>query len=143
MVELLLRYKADPNTQNFMFGRSPLHYAVDCGHVGSVKLMLKYGANADIPDRQGNKPVDLAKLIEMQSALNDRESDHSSELYFYEENQRHEFGETFGKARSTDSRDLENYAAPTPPLTQSFNFEPDSELSVLPKQNHKPKPIFS
>jgi ankyrin repeat protein len=51
MIELLLQHNADPNMANFLFGRTPLHYAIDSGHIDAVKLMLEYGADSLILDR--------------------------------------------------------------------------------------------
>jgi ankyrin repeat protein len=51
MIELLMQHNADANMTNFLFGRTPLHYAVDSGHTTSVKLMLEYGADPGLKDR--------------------------------------------------------------------------------------------
>lgn len=70
MVDILLKADASPNTQNFrvrprQFGRTPLHYASDCGYADCVKLMMLSGANLSIVDRvtptqQGKTAPDLA-----------------------------------------------------------------------------------
>ena len=51
MANLLLMYKGNPNLENFIFGRSPLHYAVNCGKEDCIKALLLYGANPLLEDR--------------------------------------------------------------------------------------------
>lgn len=60
MIDLLLKAKASPNAQNFrvrpmQFGRTPLHYASDCGYADCVKLMVRAGADLGITDRVTHK----------------------------------------------------------------------------------------
>eukprot|EP00357_Protocruzia_adherens_P030856 CAMPEP_0115004172 /NCGR_PEP_ID=MMETSP0216-20121206/19042_1 /TAXON_ID=223996 /ORGANISM="Protocruzia adherens, Strain Boccale" /LENGTH=1183 /DNA_ID=CAMNT_0002370105 /DNA_START=316 /DNA_END=3867 /DNA_ORIENTATION=+ len=69
MIYLLLKANADPNIQNLVFGRSALHYAVDCGHRDAVELMLTHSASIDLKDRQGKTPFDLARSEDIKSLL--------------------------------------------------------------------------
>ncbi|OMJ81487.1 hypothetical protein SteCoe_18055 [Stentor coeruleus] len=69
MVELILKSAGDPNLHNYMFGRTPLHYAVDCGHADCVKTMLQYGADSSLRDKQGKNAMDLCTSIEISNIL--------------------------------------------------------------------------
>lgn len=68
MVGYLLSRRADINHQDEM-GRTPLHWAAAAPHdkleggnrVRMVKFLLEQGANRDIVDNDGAKPIDLAK----------------------------------------------------------------------------------
>jgi|LakMenEpi03Aug12_release.lakeMendotaPanAssembly.Ray.scaffolds.fasta_scaffold565342_1 ankyrin repeat protein len=51
MISLLLEYGADPNTKNYMFGRTPVHYAVDYGHIECAEIIVKSGGDIYLPDR--------------------------------------------------------------------------------------------
>jgi ankyrin repeat protein len=50
MIQILVEGGADVNCLNSMFGRSPLHYAADCGHADAVRLMMEYGGDAKLRD---------------------------------------------------------------------------------------------
>jgi hypothetical protein len=81
MVEVLLKSEASPNTQNFrvspkQFGRTPLHYASDCGYADCVRQMVRSGADLAIVDRvkpkqQGKSAPDLATCEEVVLAFNE------------------------------------------------------------------------
>jgi len=61
MVEIFLKYDADPNIQNEL-GNTPLHSCVILGEYEMAKLLLKYGANPDIKNNDGNTPYELSKM---------------------------------------------------------------------------------
>lgn len=65
IVQLLLDYKADPNMQNSIFGKTPLHYAVNYSHFKVVKILLKSTVNLNIQDKHGKTAKDLAKNAEI------------------------------------------------------------------------------
>jgi ankyrin repeat protein len=44
-------------------GRTPLHYAIEEGRVSVAKVLLRYGANLAITDREGLTLRDLAKKV--------------------------------------------------------------------------------
>ena len=52
-----------------MFGRTPLHYAADCGHSEAIRLMMEFGADTAVVDRQGKTPVDLATSDELKELM--------------------------------------------------------------------------
>ena len=52
-----------------MFGRTPLHYAADCGHNEAIRLMMEFGADTTVVDRQGKTPVDLATSDELKDLM--------------------------------------------------------------------------
>jgi ankyrin repeat protein len=54
LMELLLKYKADPNLADES-GRAPLHYVID--HEPALKLLLAAGANPDLPVAQAKVSV--------------------------------------------------------------------------------------
>jgi ankyrin repeat protein len=39
--------------------RTPLHYAVEFGHISTVELLLNYGANPSFTNSLGERPIDL------------------------------------------------------------------------------------
>lgn len=69
MIEILLRYNANPNIPNTLFGRTPLHFACDCGYEESVLLMLQYKADHQHLDSQGKTPYNLSNS-QIQAAIN-------------------------------------------------------------------------
>ena len=69
MINLLLKNGANPNLENYRYGRTPLHYAVDYERVKSVALMMTYDANAYQKDKNGTTAIDIAKTPEMLTAL--------------------------------------------------------------------------
>jgi ankyrin repeat protein len=59
-LNVLLRLGADPNRGEFR-GNTPLHTALDKGYdVEIVKLLLKHGANPDVPGRDGRTVRQIA-----------------------------------------------------------------------------------
>ena len=55
---------ADPNGQDTVFGETPLHnVALLCGDEGVKigKLLLEYGADPLLTDKNGERPLDYAK----------------------------------------------------------------------------------
>jgi ankyrin repeat protein len=58
--KILLKYGADPNIQERLYGLTPLHMAAARGDEKMVKLLLKYGARTDIRDAKGRTPRDVA-----------------------------------------------------------------------------------
>ena len=69
MAKLLLQYKANPNIQDNVYGKSALHYAVDYCYTKIVALLIQYQANAELLDKHGKNPKDLARTSEIQSLL--------------------------------------------------------------------------
>ena len=60
MVEILLRHQASPNKQNYLFRRTPLHYAANEGHADCVRMLLQFNADPRIPDRDGKTALEIA-----------------------------------------------------------------------------------
>jgi hypothetical protein len=60
MLKLLLEYKANPNIANEYIGRTPLHYAVDNNNFEATKLLISCGADHELEDLEGVRPIDLA-----------------------------------------------------------------------------------
>jgi len=58
-VRVLLEAHADVNVQAEN-GDSPLHDAAENGHEDVVKLLLDYGANPKLRNRDGKTPMDVA-----------------------------------------------------------------------------------
>lgn len=142
MVELLLKNQADPNLQNFMFGRSPLHYASDCGHSDSVVLMMEFGGDIYLHDRQGKTPLSLAQTEELREIMDNYQpkldkSNTSQEIDEINMN----LG-TFGKLNLEKDGEYEFFDSPNPPKApdnEETNIEPESEVSVIHvKQELKP-----
>jgi hypothetical protein len=74
IVEYLLRYGADPNTN--VKGTRPLHEALEKGNLESVYHLLCHGADPLLYDYSGNMPIDLAEeneemLFYFSNILND------------------------------------------------------------------------
>lgn len=105
MAEMLLKYKADPNIPNFMFGRTPFHYAADCGHLETISHMIKYQGNAYQKDRQGKTPMDIAS------------QDTAEQIRFL-----------------LEAKISLNALEKAPKMIQD-NFEPESEISVIKKKH--------
>jgi hypothetical protein len=56
---ILLEYFADPNIKDKENERTALHYACKNGFKGMILALLIFGAQIDIPDKEGKKPTDL------------------------------------------------------------------------------------
>ena len=69
MALLLLEHKASPNYQNFTFGKTPLHYAVDYSYANIVTLLIQYHVNIELKDKHGKTAKDIARSSEIQSLL--------------------------------------------------------------------------
>jgi ankyrin repeat protein len=69
MIKILVDGGADVNTANRMFGRTPLHYAADCGHMDCVRLMIEYGGDVTLQDSQGKSALDLAVSDELRELM--------------------------------------------------------------------------
>lgn len=59
IVDALLQVGADPNSSNHV-GLPPLMISASLGHVGSVRSLLKYGADPCAVDREGKTAMDHA-----------------------------------------------------------------------------------
>lgn len=58
----MLASGADPNIQAIDTGSTSLHWACGWdGTLGIVRCLLKAGANTDLTNASGDKPVDIAK----------------------------------------------------------------------------------
>ncbi|XP_031352819.1 uncharacterized protein LOC116177831 isoform X2 [Photinus pyralis] len=57
MIQLLLQNGADPNVGDFDY---PIHVAVKRSMEGTVKLLLKYGADVKVQNREGKLPIHIA-----------------------------------------------------------------------------------
>jgi ankyrin repeat protein len=64
VLELLLRYGADPNmaTAHRFGGRTPLHVAVKAGNLQVASLLLAHNADANVPDAFGKLPLHDAAI---------------------------------------------------------------------------------
>ncbi|CAG9313745.1 unnamed protein product [Blepharisma stoltei] len=109
MVSILLNNKADPNIPNHMFGRTPLHYAADCGHMESISLMVKAGGDLDLKDLHGKSPFELANK-EVQDYMK-----------FLQEEMLRESSHPIVTEKPIN-------------LNRTENFEPESEISVIKKK---------
>lgn len=49
--------------------RTALHYAAEYGHIDSVKLLLKLGANSNILDSRSYTTLDVAKTNDIKNIL--------------------------------------------------------------------------
>ena len=88
-IKLLLQANADPNTKcplttEQKFGRltsvpnqfeTVLHRAVKACEIGSVSLLLEFGADPKIPDDNGRLPVDITNDPELLATLNASNTD--------------------------------------------------------------------
>ena len=63
VVKMLLDAGADPNCQDTKFGHAPLHLVGLCGDEGVKigKLLLEYGADPVLTNKDGETPLDVAK----------------------------------------------------------------------------------
>jgi ankyrin repeat protein len=65
IVQYLLDNKADPNVQNSLLGKTPLHYAVDYNYSDITRLLLKAGASHQIKDKFDKNAKDSARSVEI------------------------------------------------------------------------------
>lgn len=66
---MLLRSGANPNVPNTVFGRTPLHYAVDYEQIKLVKLITHYNSDPFIKDFSGKNCIELAKTTHMKDTI--------------------------------------------------------------------------
>lgn len=59
LLELLSAHKSDVNLSD-IYGRTPLHHAVQCNNVEAVKWLLAHGAKKELQDNYKATPLDLA-----------------------------------------------------------------------------------
>lgn len=71
IIALLLGSGADPNSADITLGRTPLHCAVKCEHFECVNLLIRYGANPTLEDKEGNSPLFACQNSEILKVLND------------------------------------------------------------------------
>ena len=69
MALILLKNNASVNIQNNIFGKSPLHYAVDYSYIPVINLLLQYHANPDQVDKHGKSAKDIARTLDIQLLL--------------------------------------------------------------------------
>lgn len=72
MCKLLLKHKSNPNVQNLVFGKTPLHIAVENGNIDIIQELISYNADVDIIDRNGKKSIDSARDVEIQKILREK-----------------------------------------------------------------------
>ena len=72
VVKILLDAGADPNCQDTLFDQAPLHNVV-CGDEGVKigKLLLEYGADPLLTDKDGETPLDIVKELSKDQDLID------------------------------------------------------------------------
>jgi len=58
VVKLLLEHGANPNIQDYKYGRTPLHDAAKNCHVDVARVLLDHGADPTIRDNEGRTPLD-------------------------------------------------------------------------------------
>ena len=68
LAAVLITAKANVNAVDKV-GRTPLHYAAEMGHDAIVKALLAAGADAQVRDRDGKTPADLARARQLTSTL--------------------------------------------------------------------------
>lgn len=69
MVKILLEAKSNPNIQNYTFGKTPIHYAVDYSYGNITSLLVQYGASLEVRDKHGKTAKDIARNSEIQNLL--------------------------------------------------------------------------
>jgi hypothetical protein len=54
-------------------GRTPLHYAAECGFLETVMMLMRYGADLNARDIIGRLPIDMGNRIteEIKQAIRD------------------------------------------------------------------------
>ena len=68
-VQLLLAAQAPSSTPNLQQGNTPLHLAAINGHAATCKVLLEYGADRSVLNKEGKKPIDIAKNPETRAIL--------------------------------------------------------------------------
>jgi ankyrin repeat protein len=61
VIELFLKHGVDINYQDTFSGNTVLHHAAIAGLAGTTGWLLKRGANSQIVNKQGKKPIRYAK----------------------------------------------------------------------------------
>ena len=61
IVDALLKAGIDANIQGKVYSRTALHYAVDRGNIGVVRLLVASGADVSIIDNLNKKALDIAQ----------------------------------------------------------------------------------
>lgn len=64
ILELLLLSKANQNVKEKRIQKSPLFFATERSHTSVVNILLKYGADANIQDKEGKTPLMGAAAID-------------------------------------------------------------------------------
>jgi uncharacterized protein len=67
--EVLLGAGADVNAQTNPQGYSPLHSAAFAGHMAAIQVLLLHGANRDLVNYRGERPVDTARRTRQADAV--------------------------------------------------------------------------
>lgn len=60
IVEICVAGGANINTRDNITGNTPLHHAVEAGHLEVVRELLELGANCHLKDKRGRSPLILA-----------------------------------------------------------------------------------
>lgn len=68
-VQLLLAAQAPVSPHNHQQGNTPLHLAAINGHALTCKVLIEYGADRSSLNKEGKKPIDVAKNPETRAIL--------------------------------------------------------------------------
>ena len=68
-MQLLLAAQAPTSSPNLQQGNTPLHLAAINGHAATCKVLLEYGADRSVLNKEGKKPIDIAKNPETRAIL--------------------------------------------------------------------------
>lgn len=66
---LLLQHGADPNIAVYEYGTTPLHHAILKNDVDAVKLLLNFGADANLRQGDGIAPIDTAMNLKRSECI--------------------------------------------------------------------------
>lgn len=75
IVKLLLNHNANPNEKNFISGKTPLHISAEFSQIECANLLLSFKADVRLKDKNGQKPIDLARDEEIVENLIEYENE--------------------------------------------------------------------